>query len=324
MTDDNYKVTIEYLRGTAIILVIFGHAISYYYAHFSEITTVANVVIILVYSINVPLFFVIAGYLFHKQPIEKYYLKKARRILIPFVFFSLLKICYNLIISNDFSHGNNIREMLINAFVYGDYYWFPYCILTIFIFAPLLWNLNRKWICCCFILVLIINIVLGIFDVLPGRSIFQLSYSFVNLTWFLFGYVFQLYPEMKRYLNKSYLPVWVAIISICGIVLIYTLYDTRPQFVFKFVLSVSISYIFYLIYEKCDRDLLLLKMASKYSLQIYFFDSFFKTVLFSVFKEFIVVNWATIIAITLIDVILSIVVSCFCEKIRVLNILVGL
>ena len=67
-------------------------------------------------------------------------LKKIFRILIPFFTFSILKLVYSNCISNHFIHANGLREQIIDAFVYGNLYWFCYAIFLIFLLSPVLWT----------------------------------------------------------------------------------------------------------------------------------------------------------------------------------------
>lgn len=78
---------IDCLKGIGILSVVFVH--------------ITGRMALFVYAI--PLFFMLSGYLFHKQPIADYAIKTARRMVVPYTVF--------LLIISSLVYGQEITDM---------------------------------------------------------------------------------------------------------------------------------------------------------------------------------------------------------------------
>ncbi len=92
MTDQ--KRYINTARGIAILLVILGHSIT---EDMAAASLPAFVLRIFVYSVHMPVFFFISGYLFQIKeqdyfslPLKKYTVSKFRRLMVPYISFSII------------------------------------------------------------------------------------------------------------------------------------------------------------------------------------------------------------------------------------------
>ena len=77
---------IDIARGIAMFIIVFGHAISATSAHAYPIYRV-------LFFINVPIFFVLSGYMFRVKDSESFWLflkNKFLRIMLPYFFWALL------------------------------------------------------------------------------------------------------------------------------------------------------------------------------------------------------------------------------------------
>ena len=79
----NRNVSIDIAKGIGIILMVVGHSsVPDYIRHY-------------IYIYHMPLFFIVAGYLFNyekwKGKIFKFSKKKAERLIIPYLFMSIFK-----------------------------------------------------------------------------------------------------------------------------------------------------------------------------------------------------------------------------------------
>lgn len=127
---------IDYSKAIAIILVIVGHAISEYSLDFPILEKI-------IYSMHMPLFFLLSGYVFkikENQTNKQYIINKIKRILIPYIGFCvLITICHIaevLILHGDraffeklFSVSGIINTIFMTTKSIFSNLWFLPCIL---------------------------------------------------------------------------------------------------------------------------------------------------------------------------------------------------
>ncbi len=82
---------IDYARAIAIILVIVGHAIPEYNLDMENMR-------IIIYSMHMPIFFILSGYTFHfdeNKKLKDIFIKKVKRLLVPYIGFCfLITLCH--------------------------------------------------------------------------------------------------------------------------------------------------------------------------------------------------------------------------------------
>lgn len=101
--EDGYNKSLDVAKGIAIILVVLGHSLTGDIFNSDTIIDVAaNIIFDFVYSFHMPVFFAISGYLFYnawnlsrRGTIKK----KALRLLIPYITFSVIYIPLRMIAS---------------------------------------------------------------------------------------------------------------------------------------------------------------------------------------------------------------------------------
>lgn len=69
--------SLDIMKGIGIVAVVFGHCPLFPYNTF-------------IYSFHMPLFFLLAGYLFHSKPIKIALKKDSQRLILPYIVFSLI------------------------------------------------------------------------------------------------------------------------------------------------------------------------------------------------------------------------------------------
>lgn len=138
------RYDLDYLKAFAIILVILGHCFTFYNKNYRAFGTLGRTVQILIYSVHVPTFFVVSGYLCHPQKFCGYCKKKFFRVFLPLFFFTALKIVYGQLFSGTFSHAGDLSQQVKEAYVMGGLYWFAYAICWCYLLAPLFWKAERK------------------------------------------------------------------------------------------------------------------------------------------------------------------------------------
>lgn len=120
---------IDKAKGIGIILVILGHI------------TIPNELKILLYSFHMPLFFFLAGYVYKyndSESFKNYLIKKAKTLLIPAYFFTIINIFWNFInsiLSNNNYNVNIPKKILgiviqMRGFEFSTDGWFLICMFT--------------------------------------------------------------------------------------------------------------------------------------------------------------------------------------------------
>ena len=82
---NNRNIALDIAKGFGILLVIVGHTVG-----------LKHICHELIYCFHMPLFFIIAGYLYHRQDIKSLLVKSAKRLLLPWMvtLLMLIAICF--------------------------------------------------------------------------------------------------------------------------------------------------------------------------------------------------------------------------------------
>lgn len=280
--------SLDYLKALAITLIVTHHAITY--VDMISLHPFVLTFLDTITSFHVPVFLCIAGYLCHEQNLKTYFSKKIQRIIFPFITFSTLKILYTQFISNAHAHAATLHGQLFDAFICGTLYWFIYAMFLLFMAAPLLWKSRRANIFI-FVFLIIANALIG--D--PTFHYFQIGAAFYNACFFVAGMLIHQYEKELSFIVKKYN---LALLLTCTIIislLIYLLYIRKIYFCFtvQVVLGFPLMYVAWHLTKKLPENIHLLKTMGKYSLQIMFFDSFFKVLLFGILTKLNFVSVAT-------------------------------
>ena len=322
---------IDYLKAFAAIFVVLHHAILYMNADQHSVfwLVLRNTIM---YT-HVPLFFVVSGYLCYKQNFKAYIQKKALRILVPFFLFSFLKLFYSFFISSEFSHGTSIGAQLFSAFVGGSLYWFPYAILLSYCFAVFFWTpknedpplLKKVAVPVMIICMIFVNARYYLPD-FKALSYFQLGSALRFFVFFLIGMLIRQHTEkLSLFFNRKkhfILPICLILMAVSSYWLVRN--QDSYNYLSEFVLALSFMVVLLEICRKLPRDLTLLKLAGNYSLQIMFFDSFNKVILFSLLPRFFSMNLTLILLAVILNLLITIVSCTIIRKIPCLRTLFGL
>jgi len=322
---DQHWKTIDYLKAFAIILVVFYHAliqvdISYSTLEYACVTLALK-------NVHVPLFILLAGFLCHKQDLKRFYRKKAQRILIPFLFFSVLKLLVNNLLGTEYVHADTLPKQIWDAFVCGQLYWFCYCLLIMFAIAPVLWNRRAaQW---CVLIVLIgVNVWIGaaqmpLTDVLQIRGVICYSPFFV-MGMLLSGYDF---PGFRRRGPGRYVCLAISLAGavVTGFLRFRLIVDDR-SFLCDFVFGICVMYLLYLLAsglegrKGADR---ILSVPGRFSYQIMLLDPFWRIAAYALFSLFLPDGLLSAVLITAADLLLSCLTCLLLQKIPGLSILTG-
>jgi len=200
------EVWLDNLKGFGIILVVLGH--------------IASPISSLIYSFHMPLFFVITGYLFNEEKLNRHFvIKNLKRIFIPFFVFLLLGFLFEFLKRMLLSRDQLEFSQLLDAILFMDFsslhntygfvLWFLPALFFSKLFLKTLFTINNNSLK---ISISILLFVIGIKFQLP----FSIDEGMVALPFLLFGF-------LLKSLNQKYL----AIISLLILSLILT-YNSPP------------------------------------------------------------------------------------------------
>lgn len=311
---------INWLKAIAIIMVVLDHAIIFGFEHcgYCDFLFLKKYI----QYLHNPLFFFISGYLCHKQDIYSFVYKKIYRILIPFLFFSLLKLLYSNFITSNFLHFSSLSEQLFDAFVNGSLYWFAYAIFAATIFSMSFWIVNdenkRKILLFATIVILLFLNNSRYAKMIP--QYFQMQKMIHILPFYLIGMISALF-KLENIKNRStiisiFLGIWICFVL--------DIVSINNNYWLRFLYSVSSIVLVASLVKMCAKKNIIMTTIAKYTWQIMLLDSFYKTVLFFVVSKIFGINMISILFIVTLDIVLSVSTCLVVEKIPYLNFLFGL
>lgn len=269
--------SIDLGKGLAILFVYLGHSILYHPIQMGSMYPWCHTLAQFIVSFNMPMFFIISGYLFSKsrKSTAELYKGKTMRILLPYLFTMLILVCVKLVLPSSMSYNTavdgGIKSLIINTLCYGGDRWFVYTLYIIFLLLiPVRHFLKNKWLD-----ILVMAVLVGVYflDFLP--AIFALDRVFYFMVFFIAGYaISEYYPSIKARTLRYWWLVY-AVFVVVNIIFIGTL--SQIPFVFRFVLPftgtlavMTMAFQLEMVIEK-SRVAQYIEYCGKYSLQFYLF-----------------------------------------------------
>lgn len=264
-------------KGLAILFVYLGHSILYHPIQMGSMYPWCNTLSLFILSFNMPMFFIISGYLFSKtrKSTTELYKGKTMRILVPYLFTMLILVCVKLVLPDSMSYnsaaGGGIKSLIMNALCYGGDRWFVYTLFFIFLLLiPIRDSLKKKWIALAIVAVLTVVYFL---DFLP--TIFALDKVFYYMVFFIAGYMLdEYYPAIKSWSLKYWWVIYL-VFALANIVFIGDLVTLK--FLFRFILPftgtlavMTMAFQLEKVIEK-SKVAQYIEYCGKYSLQFYLF-----------------------------------------------------
>ena len=278
---------IDFLKGIAIFLVLYGHTIQYCCQ--SSFDFFDNYVFKIIYSFHMPFFMLISGYLFYfsfqKREIKDLVIHKTQSLLQPIIFGTILTSLLKAILHRDFS-----------GFLHNDWignfggFWFLWSVLACSLTLSLIYKTtDRFWLH-------IILLFFGIFFVylFPNKTltIYMFPYFLIgflyskykdrlNNLYKIFSYIsLPLFPILLIFYNKEHYIYTSGLhfsLPLSSDIVFVDLYRWLIGFVGSIFTITVIKYAFNYLYEKTLLSKLRLYICylGKKSLQIYVLQSFF-------------------------------------------------
>lgn len=327
---------IDILRGLAAILMILGHSFIVYPVDISSVPW-CHWTGHFIYTFHMELFFVLAGTVYHCSNYKYFISKKAKRILVPYLFFGIISLFLKAFGGSAINGNESLTEGITKLLFHGGNYWFLYVLFILFAIYPWLEKLfkERKIEMGVCLAVLIIRQFTGI------THVFALSTLLYYIPYFMTGRILadKILQTRGGIANISKRTICITLISgvsvYCLIDLLEIKRGTDFGSILSFIRSMAIITVLYIIVclilnNRAREDGLFYNIISdcgKYSLQLYLFNGFLLTALriiicnlFHVTTPIIIVGgiWIGNLAITLV------LCKYVLQKIPVLNVLLGL
>lgn len=276
---------IDILKGIAIVMVLFGHSIIVYPINLNTTYQWCNYLHWFVSSVHMPLFFAISGFCFSFHDWEKYIKKKSRRILVPFVVFSIIGVFINAFFGSFINGDAKPFAKSLLGIVTGSSNWFLYTLFIIFLIFPFIMKVfeNKK-------AALILNCAFGILQLFSfWPTVFRIDRVVKYIFYFSIGYYFKLESKVNsnawiKFIDLVKKPLIWAVSLIIWIPLVFALIKLEEGFypVYALVSIITaligmvniISFGFIVSHNTLSN---LFEETGKVSLQLFLFNGYFLT-----------------------------------------------
>ncbi|MBQ7955059.1 MAG: acyltransferase [Lachnospiraceae bacterium] len=272
-----YYLSLDFLRGIAITLMIIGHSIIVYPIDISG-NTACQIIHNFIYYFHMEFFFILAGMCESKKRYLDVVKKKSKRLLIPYFFFGIMSIILHSY-SNLVNGNEGIVSGLERLFFRGGDYWFLYVLFEISLLAPILLLIKEK----AKVVYLVIIVVLLLLSGRITNEFLCINYVLNYLPYFMLGNLLNDIGVCEK-AEKAYEK---KIINKCLVVLIgavlgtvcFVFYQNNYVNVFLHFIGVFawfIAALFMISFVK-NKEKILAKymfLAGKYSLQMYLFNGY--------------------------------------------------
>ena len=265
---------LDLMKGIAIILVFLYHSLQLGRSNFINLNDLTKIIFINAQYFMMPLFFIISGFLSNsgkKYSLEKYYIGKLKRLLVPYLFINFIDFIPRTLFPNLVnSKFGGIKEVLF----YGTKItWFVYTLFIIFLVFPFIekFIIKKDKYYLFGIFVLFIN-YLGFTEKIELFAINTVVYYFI---YFYLGYIIRPFYKKNIYNGIFTSNKFFIILSVIFLGLFYKFLLVN---FFTKILFVLMSILFYLNITKRIKEnseiYNLLKFFGVNSLTFYLFDGF--------------------------------------------------
>lgn len=198
-------IEMDILRGLGILLVILGHCVPDFPVDLRS-NVLAGGLEIWIYRFHMPLFFLCSGYAFCLTTIKVQGLsfstfinQRIKRIVIPYLVFSVISMLLRIIFSSVTRSGINIGDAIGGIFFEGKYFWFLYTLFLISIIFKVLWDQTKN-----LSLMLGIAIVLYVvYVILPIKFLCIDRIGVYSLYYVLGCYLFKYREQGNKIIQKN-------------------------------------------------------------------------------------------------------------------------
>ena len=294
MQPSDRNVKIDVARGIAILMVVLGHVVQYFFNGTQSL--LSNVI----FSLQMPLFMLISGYVCkYSKPIDsldvflKRLSKRSYALLLPWCVWTILRffISFNAHFGSD-GFFEYIKYIITHM---DSGYWFIFTLFTIDLIVSVSEILSywikfvsqskflRKIVQMLFVGVFFLGI--GVFGTFIGMQVLAIKYTLYYIPFFCLGYLFGAFSNeinsLKYY--KKILAIVVSVFAIAYMILILQfniqgMADTAFNIIIRIVISLSGCAVLFYVVDQTNwigkvSDFLC--HCGKHSLEIYLVHSCF-------------------------------------------------
>lgn len=326
-------LSIDLMKGMAIILVYMSHSVLYYPPHLFDHCEWSKYLMSTIISCNMPLFFFISGILsgFSKKSNIDIIKGKAYRLLIPWLFAMAIIVIAKLILPASVSAYpiKGFKEFMYYLFVMGGDRWFIYVMVWMVILTlPLRKIATTIWIMPVVAVLFFITItgILGDYYAL-NRLIWYMPFFLIGM------FLNQYYKKIRQISNSWYMFFGVAIIFlIMNVIFVIDLNEFKIMKYFLLPVTGIAFFMFlsFLIDDVCKKRntqwgiVRYIAYCGKYSLQFYLFTFAYPIIRYFVVNVIHMVNplaiFMTVLALQLI--VMTIIVE-LTKNVKFLKTLMG-
>lgn len=242
---------IDYIKGIAIILVVLGHAIR---PNMKYDYSVLNILFGVIYSIHMPLFFMVSGYLLTKSMhrVKCFLLflkKKSAAYLVPFLSYSLIiyvmfklffSICKSSIVNTeDLAILSNYFYFVLKIFSGENpfliHLWFLPALYIMVVCTTCLYFLTReKYKCLSIVIALFLLVLRVVFNIMPIHMLNMIMWQYI---FFVQGLYLERILKILRNkkINIIMMVISLVVIIICVCLIEYVQVSFIMTIVLRFV-----------------------------------------------------------------------------------------
>lgn len=322
-----YFDEITIARGIGIVCVVLGHAFPDGETDILNQLSISNYLMSLVYAFHMPLFMLLAGFVFApkiKETIsfKEVMHKRIMRLIVPYLFYSFIVLCLKIFF-NSYANNpldiNDLWRILIGQSPSGGV-WFLWTLFVITFLVLIVRRINLK-------LVIFISFILYIGEAYfvnrnPSFFLFRISH---NLIWFILGVYFYRnynYIVQKLYKFNSLAIGGAFFLLLCGIHLIFKIYPLENAFLnqflnfFKTLIGVfSIWQISFFIANYLNSySYKMIFLLGTFSMEIYLLSYYVQVPLRVVYNNFTYLNFIPYSLYVIISLILGIIIPIIVSK----------
>lgn len=264
-------------KGLAILFVYLGHSILYHPIQMADMYPWCHNLSNVILSFNMPMFFLISGYLFSmtRKTTGELYKGKTLRILVPYLTTMVIVAGMKLLLPSDMAYNKavtgGVKSLIVNWLLYGGDGWFAYVLFLIFVFViPFRNFLKDRRVD---MILMTVLIAIYYFNFMP--KVLSLNKVFHFMVFFVAGFTLSTYYTKIKEWALKYWWMMYAVFLLANVAFVMPL--SKISFVFRFILpftgTLGVMTLAFQLERLNENNKVVryIEYCGKYSLQFYLF-----------------------------------------------------